>query len=276
MRDAIFPVLVLFFVLVAVVMGTSMIGLGNNSITGAVTGAATGDIALPTLPVVLITALVDSINPCAIGVLILMIGTLLALSKNRRKMLVTGLIYITAVYVTYLLAGMGLLLFLQRFNLAEPIGIVVGALVIILGLVEIKDFWWYGKGFSLSIPYKRSLQIKEKVKKLSTFGAIGLGIFVAAVELPCTGGPYLAITAILSKIGFNAAVIGYLMLYNFIFVLPLIVILGLAYFGLATKKLEAWRTTNRKWMRLITGIVMLVLGVSLILFAMNIIRIGVN
>src|SRR3990167_4253767 len=100
-------------------------------------------------------------------------------------MLVIGLIYIAAVYITYLLAGVGLLLFIQRFNLAEPIGIFVGVLVILLGLIEIKDFWWYGKGFTLSIPYKKSLQIKERVKKITTPGAIVLGIFVAAVELPC-------------------------------------------------------------------------------------------
>src|SRR3989344_2886765 len=273
MRYKIISIFVLFFMLFGILIFGQSLLAGSNLITGAVVKEG---VSLPALPVVITTALIDSINPCAIGVLILLISTLLALSKDKKKMLFIGMIYILAVYITYLLAGVGLLLFIQRFNLAEPIGIGVGALVIILGLVEIKDFWWYGKGFSLSIPYKRSLQIKEKVKKLSTFGAIGLGIFVAAVELPCTGGPYLAITAILSKIGFNATVVGYLMLYNFIFVLPLIVILGLAYFGLATKKLEAWRTTNRKWMRLITGIVMLVLGVSLILFATNIIRIGVN
>ncbi len=234
------------------------------------------NIALPTLTIVITTALVDSINPCAIGVLVLLIGTLLALSKNKHKMLLTGIIYILAVYITYLLAGVGLLLFLQRFNLAEPIGITVGILVMILGIIEIKDFFWYGKGFSLAIPYKRSLQIKEKIKKVSIFGAIGLGIFVAAVELPCTGGPYLAITALLSKIGFNPKVLLYLILYNFIFVLPLIIILLLAYVGLSTKKLEHWRKKNRKWMRLMTGLVMLALGILLILFAMNIIKLGIN
>ena len=205
----------------------------------------------------------------------LLIGTLLALSRDKHKMLFIGIIYILTVYITYLLAGIGLLLFIQRFNLAEPIGIFVGILVIILGLVEIKDFWWYGKGFSLSIPYKRSLQIKEKMKKISILGAIVLGIFVAAVELPCTGGPYLAITAILSKIGFNPVVFSYLLLYNFIFILPLIVILLLVYFGLSAKKLEKWRKKNRKWMRLITGLVMVGLGVLLILFAMNLIKLGV-
>ncbi len=273
-KHKILAILTVFFILFAVyLIGNSVfLGDGLSSVTGAV---MKGGISLPALPVVITTALVDSINPCAIGVLVLLIGTLIALSKNRHKMLLTGAIYIIAVYLTYFLAGIGLLLFIQRFNLAEPIGIIVGALVIILGLVEIKDFWWYGKGFTLSIPYKRSQQIKKRVKKITVPGAIVLGIFVAAVELPCTGGPYLAITALLSKIGFDPLVVGYLLLYNFIFVLPLIIILLLAYFGLSTKKIEEWRKKNRKWMRLITGLIMVALGVLLILFSTGAINLGV-
>lgn len=66
---------------------------------------------LPTLGVVIVTGLVDSINPCAIGVLILLISTLLVLAHNRMKMLWVGLIYIAAVYVSYFLAGLGLTAF---------------------------------------------------------------------------------------------------------------------------------------------------------------------
>ena len=273
MKHKILAVITIFFILFGIFLLVKATFF-NQSLSNPVEKEEE-TISLPALPVVLVTALVDSINPCAIGVLILLIGTLLALSRDKHKMLFIGIIYILTVYITYLLAGIGLLLFIQRFNLAEPIGIFVGILVIILGLVEIKDFWWYGKGFSLSIPYKRSLQIKEKMKKISILGAIVLGIFVAAVELPCTGGPYLAITAILSKIGFNPVVFSYLLLYNFIFILPLIVILLLVYFGLSAKKLEKWRKKNRKWMRLITGLVMVGLGVLLILFAMNLIKLGV-
>src|SRR3989344_4314347 len=228
-------------------------------------------ITLPALPVVISTALVDSINPCAIGVLILLMSTLLTLSHDKKRMLSIGIIYILAVYLTYFLAGIGLLLFIQRFNLAEPIGILVGIIIIILGLIEIKDFWWYGKGISLSIPYKRSLQIEKMVKKVSLPGAILLGIFVAAVELPCTGGPYLAITALLSKIGFNPLIVLYLLLYNLIFVLPLIILLPIVYFGASVKKMGKWKQKNKKWMRLITGIVLIGLGIILILFAKNII-----
>ena len=66
-------------------------------------------ISLPALPVVVVTAAVDSINPCAIGVLILLITTLLTLSSNKKKMLMVGIIYILSVYITYLAAGLGLL-----------------------------------------------------------------------------------------------------------------------------------------------------------------------
>jgi cytochrome c biogenesis protein CcdA len=157
------------------------------------------EIALPTLPVVIVTALIDSINPCAIGVLILLIATLITLSKNRNKMLAVGLIYILAVFVTYLLAGFGLLIFIQKLNISGPLSWIVGILVIGLGIIEIKDFFWYGKGITLAIPAKRAEQIKNMMKKVTIPGSIILGIFVAAVELPCTGGPYLAITTLLAK-----------------------------------------------------------------------------
>ena len=230
---------------------------------------------LPALPVVVATGLVDSINPCAIGVLILLIATLLSLSKNKKRMLTIGIIYILAVYITYFVAGIGLLLFIQKFSLAEPISIFVGGLVIIMGLLEIKDFWWYGQGISLHIPKSKIATIKRYSKKASIPGAIVLGIFVAAVELPCTGGPYLAITTILSQVGFTPLVTGYLLLYNLIFVLPLILIVLMVYFGLNVEKVREWKQSKRKWMRLIMGIVMVALGIALILFAMGKISFGV-
>tara|TARA_Y100000310_G_scaffold225672_1_gene227712 strand:+ start:11515 stop:12228 length:714 start_codon:yes stop_codon:yes gene_type:complete len=234
------------------------------------------NITLPTMPVVLATAAVDSINPCAIGVLILLIATLLGLSKNKKKMLTVGLIYITAVFVTYLAAGFGLLLFIQKLDISQPLSWIVGILVIILGLLEIKDFWWYGQGISLRIPAKRAEQIKKYMKNVSVPGSILLGIFVAAVELPCTGGPYLAITTILAKIGLNWEVFWLLVFYNLIFVLPLIIILALVYFGMSTKKIKSWKQEQKKWMRLAIGLVLLALGVLLILWAEGVITIALH
>ncbi len=226
---------------------------------------------LPALPVVITTALVDSINPCAIGVLILLITTLLTLSHNRKRMLEVGVIYIVAVYITYLAAGVGLLYFIQKLNIAGPLSVIVGGLIIILGLVEIKDFWWYGKGFTLAIPAKRSEQIKKYMRHVTLPGAILLGMFVAAVELPCTGGPYLAITTFLAKIGFNMRVLGLLLFYNVIFVLPLVVILLLVFFGVKVKKIQQWKQREKRWMRLFIGLLMIILGILLILWAKGVI-----
>src|SRR3989339_705587 len=155
-----------------------------------------------TLPIVVGTAIIDSINPCAIGVLILLVATLLQMTHDRKKMLFLGTIYIAVVYVTYLLAGLGLIWFqgfLIQQGLSIYLGVFLGLLIIALGIVEIKDFFWYGKGFSLSIPPQYAELIKEKSKDVTVAGAVFLGALVAMVELPCTGGPYLAITAVLAK-----------------------------------------------------------------------------
>ncbi len=230
---------------------------------------------LPTWPLVITTALIDSINPCAIGVLVILIATLLSLSKNRNKMLAIGSIYIAAVFLTYLAAGFGLLVFIQKLSLSDELTWFVGFLVIILGLIEIKDFWWYGKGISLQIPPKRAKQVMRYIKNVTIPGSIFLGIFVAAVELPCTGGPYLAITTVLAKIGFSFEVFKLLFVYNLIFVLPLVIILALVYFGLSVKKIQEWKDTQKRWMRLFMGLIMIVLGILLLLWAKGIIRLGI-
>lgn len=233
-------------------------------------------VELPTIPVVLATALIDSINPCAIGVLVLLIATLVKLSKNKNKMLGVGAIYISAVFLTYLAAGFGLLIFIQKLDISRELGFLVGGLVIVLGLLEIKDFFWYGKGISLRIPARRAKQVSRYIQHVTIPSSIFLGIFVAAVELPCTGGPYLAITTLLAKIGFSWQIFWLLLFYNFIFVLPLIVILLLVYFGVNVKKIQEWKEKEKKWMRLFIGLVMVSLGILLILLANGVIRLGLG
>ncbi len=224
------------------------------------------------LTTVIVTALIDSINPCAIGVLILLISTLLVLVENKKRMMFVGVVYISAIFVTYFMAGLGLLAFIQRFDLAQFIGLLVGAIVVLMGLVDIKDFFAYGKGFSLGINPKHVDRIKLMAQEATIPGVIVLGMFVAAVELPCTGGPYLAITALLSR-QFDFLALMYLLLYNLIFVLPLIVILFLSYVGITAAHLEKWKNANKKYMRLASGLLMVALGIVLILFALDVIGI---
>ncbi len=236
------------------------------------------EIALPQLGTIVFTALIDSVNPCAIGVLILLLSTLMV-AKDKMKMLKVGMMYIAAVFVTYIVLGFGVLAFLSQIPLsvAEYISIFVGVLVVIGGLLEIKDYFWYGQGISLHIPPKYAKKIKEKMQNVSFGTVIFLGAFVAAVELPCTGGPYLAILLIL-KDSFSLAAISsldpefltasiLLLIYNIIFVMPLVIILALAYFGVKLQNIQGWKQSNKGYMRIATGLIMISLGWLLMLIA---------
>lgn len=221
-----------------------------------------------TVPLLLTTAVIDSINPCAIGVLLLLLAVLLKQSKNKAKLVKIATIYIVAVFIVYMLAGLGLIGFQQiliKLGFATYVGIAIGVIVILMGIVEIKDFFWYGKGFSLTIPHKYVGKIQKMTANVSATSAIVLGAFVAVVELPCTGGPYLAITALLAK-EFNLLALTYLLIYNIIFVLPLIIISLLAYYGTGMAKILAWKQSKKKWMRLAAGLVMIALGAFLIYY----------
>jgi cytochrome c biogenesis protein CcdA len=225
------------------------------------------EIGLPTLATVLATAVVDSINPCAIGVLILLIS-ILVVNKKKSKMIKVGLAYIGAIFVSYLAIGLGLIAFLSSVPLilTEYISIIVGLLIIFAGIIEIKDYFWYGLGFSLTIPHKFAKKIKGKMKNLSIPAVILLGIFVAGVEFPCTGGPYLAITLLLAQ-NFNFAAFMLLILYNVIFVAPLLIILFMVLFGVKLQSIQRWKQSNKKYMRLVTGLILITLGWLLILIA---------
>lgn len=222
---------------------------------------------LPTLSAVVITALIDSINPCAIGVLILLISVMLAF-KTKKEMLYYGFMYILAVFIAYLLAGIGVLYFLSTLPLyvSEYISIAVGTLIVAAGLIEIKDFFWYGKGITLAIPPEKAKRIHELTKRITLPGVLFLGAFVAAVELPCTGAPYLAILALLSQ-NFDMAAVLMLILYNIIFVAPLVMILIMVNFGFKLQNIKKWKHINRHYIRLATGVTLILLGWLLMLMA---------
>lgn len=233
------------------------------------------DINLPVLGLVLGTAAIDSINPCAIGVLILMISVILGGHKSAGKMLYLGGFYIFSIFLTYLLAGLGLLYFLGSIPLfvTEYISITVGTIIVLFGLIEIKDYFWYGRGFSLGIPVVFAKKIHDMAANISVPGVILTGVFVAVVELPCTGAPYLAIITILST-NFNFMAFLMLVLYNVVFVLPLFVILLLVAGGTKLPSIKEWKQESRGFMRLATGFLLVGLGWLLILIANGTINFG--
>ena len=221
------------------------------------------------LPILVGAAVVDSINPCAFGVLIFLLAYLAKKFGATKKILIHGLVYIAAVFLTYLVAGLILLPFLRQLgNIATTAYIAIGALIIFLGLLEIKDFFWYGRGPSLTIFPSAAKRIEFYTKKVTDrlTTSFFLGVFVALVELPCTGAVYLAVLSLVALSGLNIGNFTLLVIYNLIFILPLIVILLLVYKGGKTERLEKWRQKYRGLMRLFTGLVLVALGLWMILF----------
>lgn len=230
---------------------------------------------LPTLTLVLTTAAVDSINPCAIGVLILMISVVLSGKKGMGRLFLLGGLYILSIFTVYLLAGLGLVYFFSAVPLyiTEYLSILVGTFIIFAGLIEIKDFFWYGRGISLGIPPSLAKRIHGFASNATVPGVIFLGAFVAGVELPCTGAPYLAIITVLSRY-FDFTAFLLLVLYNIVFVSPLIVILIMVAAGAKLHEIKQWKQDARGFMRLFIGLLLVGLGWLLILIANGTINFG--
>src|SRR3989338_4075363 len=126
-----------------------------------------------TIPILVGAAVVDSINPCAFGVLIFLLTYLFKAFHSRRSVLMHGLTYISAVFLTYFLAGLLLLPIISQLGRISTWAYVsIGVILIIFGILEIKDFFFYGKGLSLGIIPSASRRIEILVRhitgKLST------------------------------------------------------------------------------------------------------------
>lgn len=235
------------------------------------------DINNLSIPIVIGAALLDSINPCVFGVLIFLIAFMTRVFKSPNKMLLFGFLYTVVVYVTYLIIGFGILKITVDTGIASTFYWIAALIAIFAGLLEIKDFFWYGKGFSLQMIPGGAERIKfytSKIEKMEqrhplllVLTTAMLGILVVLVELPCTGAPYLAILGLLSQ-GSYAQAIPLLLLYNLVFVLPLFVIIAIAYFGASSEQLEEWRKEHKGLMRLVVGIFLLGLGLYM-LYSLN-------
>lgn len=226
-----------------------------------------------TLGVIIVAALADSINPCVFGVLIFLLAFMTKIFKKRSRMLTGGLFYTLVVYLTYLVLGLGIVHLSVGLGVSTGVYWIAAIIALIAGLLEIKDFFAYGKGFTLQIfpgGAKRIKMYTEKIERVYerhprwTYLFVGiLGIFVVLVELPCTGAPYFAVLALVAQGNYTTA-LPLLMLYNFIFILPLFGIIGISYFG-GSEKMKHWRNTHKGAMRLGIGIVLIALGIYMIM-----------
>jgi cytochrome c-type biogenesis protein len=217
-------------------------------------------------PILVISAMIDSLNPCAFSVLLLTIGFLVSLGAIRRKILLVGFVYIFGILITYLAIGLGLVQTLQLFNTPHFMAKVGAAIIVLFGLINLTGEVFPAFPIKLKIPQSAHNTMARLLEKGTYPTAFALGCFVGLVEFPCTGGPYLLVLGLLHDTATFWSGFAYLVLYNVIFVLPLVVMLVLASDAVMLEKMQAWKSKESRLMKHWDSIAMIILG--LIIFAL--------
>jgi len=230
-----------------------------------------------TLPKILSLAVADAVNPCAFAVLLLMLVSIIAYNPgNRRSILLAGLAFIATIFVMYFLYGLVFIKFFQAIQVLAAarswIFRILAVAAIVFGVFNIRDFVRYKPG---GIGTEMPLFMRPRLKKIingitSPKGALVSGVVVTVFLLPCTIGPYIIAAGILSVSGI-AETIPALLLYNLVFVIPLIAIVIGVYMG--TRRVQdfyLWKEKNISRLHLVAGIIILGLGIYMLMESLGI------
>ncbi|MDA3815163.1 MAG: hypothetical protein PF549_02240 [Patescibacteria group bacterium] len=208
-----------------------------------------------------VLGLADGINPCMFSVLFFVLSYLLAIGSQKRA-LKAGIAFVVTTFFVYFLFMYGIIQIVDLLGVAGIARIFISVIAFLIGLIMIKDFFFYGKFVSLEIPKSVKPTLEKLVKKGTIPSAIFLAILASIVELPCTSGLPLAYISVLAEK--DVSYFWYIALYNLFFILPLIVIIALVvFFEKKTEELENWRKSSRKYMRLVGGLLLLLLSLAL-------------
>ncbi|MBN2534286.1 MAG: metallophosphoesterase [Spirochaetales bacterium] len=195
--------------------------------------------------------LLDGINPCAFTTLIFLISYLSLVGQKRKDMLLTGGLFTTAVFLTYLAIGFlfyhGARILTRAFILSRIINYILLGIVTLFALLSVIDFIKCLKGketeMTLQLPDFLKKLIHQRIRNFARSGklvgivAFALGIVIAGMELACTGQVYIPIVTMILDPVYRTRAAGYLIMYNLAFIAPLAGIFLLLSFGITSAQL---------------------------------------
>ena len=226
----------------------------------------------------LATGLADGVNPCAIATMIFLISFLATRKRGRSEILLIGIAYTATVFLTYLAMGLGLKGVLEHISGYHIISLVIrwGAFSIacIVAILSFKDAITYHRSKStdqitLQLPKAVKLRIHKIISgnlsgRSLLIGSIITGFLVTLLEAICTGQMYIPyIVAMTQHSSLRLAGYLYLAFYNFLFVLPLLIVMVLAYFGMKWNELAKQTQKRMVLLKVLLGFVMAGLAVYL-------------
>jgi uncharacterized membrane protein len=162
------------------------------------------------------------------------------------------------------------------FNqVSKAVYFAVGILAIVFGILSLYDYIQFKKNKTKDI----ILQLPPRIKKLVhavirashktynlAFAALVTGFAVSVLESICTGQVYLpTILFVLKTPGMQGKAFGYLLLYNILFIIPLIIVFALAFFGIESDRFGKFMQKHLGTMKILTALLFFVLGALLLL-----------
>ncbi|EMI46488.1 putative membrane protein [Rhodopirellula sp. SWK7] len=216
-----------------------------------------------------LVGLVDGFNPCAMWILVFLLSVLVNIKDRRKILLIAGTFVLVSglAYYAFMAAWLSLFLFI---GIARPVQIALGVLALIIGIVNVKDFFAFKKGISFSIPESQKPGLYRRVRKIveakyltaAVAGAVTLAVVVNMVELLCTAGLPALYTQVLTLQGLPAWQNHlYLLIYIFAYMLDDLVLVTIVVATLSNRRLQE---REGRWLKLLSGMVILLLGLCML------------
>jgi hypothetical protein len=230
---------------------------------------------------VALAGLIDGINPCAISTQVFLLSVLAVMKVRARRLAMLGISFCIASFLTYFAIGFGLLRALHMltgFNIARTLLELL--MVGVLALFALLSFVDAARYHASQDARRVTLRLPGRVKALThhvihsglkghhlVLGGLAVGSAVTALESVCTGQVYVPTLVLMLKTGRGAwPALGYLLLYNAFFILPLVVAFVVTYYGTRTASLLRWSRRNVVFSKILLGL--LFLAMAALLFAL--------
>jgi cytochrome c biogenesis protein CcdA/thiol-disulfide isomerase/thioredoxin len=196
--------------------------------------------------------LVDGLNPCAFATLVFFVSYLALSGRQGREVLTVGVAFTLGVFLAYLAVGVGFYKVLALLGdllttLGRWVSGLTGLLCAVLAVFSFLDFLKARRGdigdMSLNLPHSLRMRINAVIRRgrrsqAFVAGSFLTGIVVSFLELACTGQAYLpTIVFVMSRPEMRVRALVFLVLYNLLFILPLVVVFVLAYCGTSSRQL---------------------------------------
>ena len=237
---------------------------------------------------ILLAGSIEGMNPCALATLVFFISYLTMVGSKQREILYVGLGFSGIGFITHLSLGLGILSFIKHLSFlplfSQIVYLITFVFALLLGIFSLYDYIQLKKGrpskMKLQVPDSLKKRIHRIIRKRSDeleadsegtsvrflLAAVVIGFIVTLLQSTCTSQVYLPTILFVTNIpSLRGSAVLYLILYNLVYILPLLVIFGIVYWGVTSEQLSFFLQKRASTIKLLTAVFFFALAGILIL-----------